>query len=222
MNSNEINEKLTELERLRAQVAQIEGELAAAGPTAQWVPQGFYTTYHILAGMTIGLMAAMVSLTANVIGSVLFDKYPLELIKIYLTFPMGEDALSLGSVGDSKYTGFILAAGCGLYLVTGMFGGVPFHLILSRFFDQSSFAVRFIVATILGLGVWLVNFYGILSWLQPMLIGGNWILDMVPWYVAVFTHLVFGWAMLAFSQWGRFQPPDYSQRGVAATPGTAA
>lgn len=219
MNSNEINEKLTELERLRAQMAQIEGELAAAGPSAQWVPQGFYTTYHILAGMTIGLIAAMVSLTANVIGSVMFDKYPLELIKIYLTFPMGEDALALGTTGDTKYTGFILAAGCGLYLVTGMFGGIPFHMILTRFFDQSSFVVRFVVATILGLGVWVVNFYGILMWLQPTLIGGNWILDMVPWYVAVFTHLVFGWSMLAFSQWGRFQPPDYSQRNVAAKPG---
>jgi len=42
---------------------------------------------------------------------------------------------------------------------------------------------------------------------------------MVPWYVAVFTHLVFGWSMLAFSNWGSFQPPDYSQRNVAAKPG---
>ena len=213
MDSNDINEKLTELEKLRAQVAQLEGELAANAPKSQWVPQEYYTTYHILAGMTIGLIAAMVSLTANVIGSVMFDEYPLQLIRVYLTFPMGADALQITS-------GFALAAGCGLYLATGMFGGIPFHLILSRFFDQSSFAVRFVVATILGLGVWLVNFYGILSWLQPMLIGGNWILEMVPWYVAVFTHVIFGWSMLAFSQWGRFRPPASHTTTVAA-PGTA-
>lgn len=219
MNSNEYNEKQTELERLRAQVSQLEGELSASGPHSQWVPQGYYTTYHVLAGMTLGLLAAMVSLTANIIASAMFDKHPLELIGIYLTFPMGQDALQLIGGETTKYAGFILAAGCGLYLVTGLFGGIPFHLILSRFFDHSSFAVRFVVATVLGLGVWVVNFYGILSWLQPLLIGGNWILEMVPWYVAVFTHLIFGWSMLLFSQWGRFQPPNYDQRraAIAAT-----
>jgi len=45
--------------------------------------------------------------------------------------------------------------------------------------------------------LWGVNFYGILSWLQPALFGGNWIVDpqyLPPW-VAAGTHLVFGLSM---------------------------
>jgi hypothetical protein len=49
-----------------------------------------------------------------------------------------------------------------------------------------------------------------------LLIGGNWIVEQVPWYVAAFTHLVFGWAMLAVDQWGRFVPPSYITERHAA------
>lgn len=208
MDTNEITNKRAELERLRKQIALLEGELAVSGTANDWTPSGYYTTYHVLAGMILGLIAASVSLIANVIGSAMFGKHPLELIRVYLTFPMGETALEMTS-------GFALAAGCCLYLGTGMIGGIPFHMILSRFFDKSDLALRFAVATILGLGVWIVNFYGVLSWLQPMLIGGNWIVDQVPWYVAAFTHLIFGWAMLAVDQWGRFVPPSYSRERSA-------
>jgi len=201
--------KRAELDRLRRQVAQLESDLAVGKGPSDWTPQGYYTTYHILAGMVLGLIAAAVSLIANVIGSAMFGKHPLELIRVYLTFPMGENALEMTS-------GFALAAGCCLYLATGMIGGIPFHMILSRYFDRSALAVRFAVATVLGLGVWIVNFYGVLSWLQPMLIGGNWIVEKVPWYVAAFTHLVFGWTMLAVDQWGRFVPPAYAAERTAA------
>ena len=52
------------------------------------------------------------------------------------------------------------------------------------------------MASGLAIAVWLVNFYGILSWLQPLLFGGNWIVERIPWWVAAATHLVFGWTML--------------------------
>ena len=208
MDANEITKKHAELERLRKRIALLEGELAAAKVPNDWTPSGYYTTYHILAGMVLGLIAASVSLIANVIGAAMFGKHPLELIRVYLTFPIGEPALQMTS-------GFALAAGCCLYPGTGMIGGIPFHMILSRFFDKSGLALRFAVATVLGLGVWIVNFYGVLSWLQPLLIGGNWIVDLVPWHVAAFTHLVFGWAMLAVDQWGRFVPPSYSRERSA-------
>ena len=32
---------------------------------------------------------------------------------------------------------------------------------------------RFVVVSVLALAVWLVNFYGVLSWLQPLLLGGQ-------------------------------------------------
>ena len=191
-----------QLDDLRKQVSRLESELASPTVAPSWQPRGYYTTYHVLAGMVLGLFAAAASLLFNIVGAAMLGEHPLQLIRVYLTFPMGEKALSLDTMQD----GFALAAGCCLYLGTGMIGGIPFHLILSKFFGESSGTKRFVVATVLGLGVWLVNFYGVLSWLQPLLIGGNWIVQKIPLYVAVSTHLVFGWTMLLVDQWGRFVP----------------
>jgi len=203
-------EKLRELRELRQRVTVLEEELVQTGPSPDWPPTVYYTTYHILAGMVLGLVSAGASLLLNVIGAALVGKHPLELIRIYLTFPMGEKALEVTS-------GFALAAGCCLYMGTGMIGGIPFHLILSRFFAGASAGRRFAVATVLGLGVWLINFYGVLYWLQPLLIGGRWIVEKVPVYVAVATHLVFGWTMLLVDQWGSFAPRPGFQQERATT-----
>ena len=56
--------------------------------------------------------------------------------------------------------------------------------------------------------LWLVNFYGLISWLQPLLFGGSWIVDNreLPWWVALATHLVFGWTMAAIYPWGIYHP----------------
>ena len=45
----------------------------------------------------------MVSLLFNVIGAPLAGKSPLELIRVYLTFPLGEKALELDRQGQSAY-----------------------------------------------------------------------------------------------------------------------
>jgi hypothetical protein len=193
----EIDAKQAELQELKNRVAVLEREVLADLPRQSWQPAGYYTTYHVLAGMVLGLMAAAASLLFNIVGAAMVGKHPLELVRVYLTFPMGESALEVNS-------GFALAAGCCLYLATGMIGGIPFHLILSRYFPKASFGKRFAVATLLGLGVWLVNFYGILYWAQPMLIGGRWIVDEIPILVAIATHLVFGWTMLLVDHWGKF------------------
>lgn len=189
-----------ELDRLKQQVATIEGQLATSGRPKEWPPREYYTTYHILAGMMLGLFGASASLLFNIVGAAMVGRHPLELIRVYLTFPLGEKALEVQS-------GFVLAAGCCLYLGTGMIGGIPFHMILSRFFGEASGTKRFVVATALGIGVWIINFYGVLSWLQPLLIGGSWIVDRVPIYVAVSTHVVFAWTLLLVDQWGHFVPP---------------
>lgn len=197
----DLNAKASELEQLRAQVSALESEIAETIQPDAWVPKSYYATYHILAGMVLGLAGAITSLLFNIVGAAMVGKHPLELIRVYLTFPLGEKAMTLDS-------GFALAAGCCLYLGTGMIGGIPFHLILSRYCSRSSLGVRFVVASVLAIGVWLVNFYGVIAWLQPLLIGGSWIIQKIPIYVAVSTHLVFGWTMLAVDQWGRFIPPS--------------
>jgi hypothetical protein len=188
-----------ELERLKAQVAAIEEQMAARAAPPEWPPQGYYTTYHILAGRVLGLFGATASLVFNIIGAAMVGRHPLELIRVYLTFPLGAGALELQS-------GFALAAGCCLYLATGMLLGIPFHLVFSRYLSRSSGTTRFVAATALSLVIWVVNFYGLISWIQPLLIGGAWILERIPIYVAVTTHLVFGWTMLLVEQWGRFVP----------------
>lgn len=196
------------LDDLREEVARLEAQLAPQTMTEpSWPPKTYYATYHLLAGMVLGLIGAASSLLFNIVGAAMVGKHPLELIRVYLTFPLGESALTLDS-------GFALAAGCCLYLGTGMIGGIPFHMVLSRWFDRSPGLVRFLVTTVLAIGVWLINYYGVLAWLQPLLIGGNWIVEQVPVVVAVLTHLVFGWTLLLVDHWGRFVPPPAREGGA--------
>jgi hypothetical protein len=191
--------KQLELEQLKSRVNDLERELGtpATPEGREWPPREFYAAYAVLTGFVLGAAGAATSLLFNVIGSALVDQNPLHLIQVYLTFPLGEPALHMES-------GLALAVGCCLYLLTGMCFGIPFQVVLSRWFDTATLGARFAVVTAMALALWLVNFYALISWLQPVLIGGNWILDNVPWWVAASTHLVFGWTMLAVQPLGRF------------------
>jgi hypothetical protein len=141
-----------------------------------------------------GALAGCVSLLANVIGSVLWpaisgtQQHPLRLIQVYLTFPLGESALELNS-------GILLAIGCLMYLATGMLYGMLFVILLSYFLPHASVWGRLLVCSVLAIAIWGINFYGILAWLQPLLFGGRWVIELLPWWVAALTHLVFGWTI---------------------------
>ena len=181
-------EKLREIGRLLKRVHQLENEIAHDVPHDNWPPP-YYTTYQVMSGCVFGMFGAAVSLIVNVIGSLMFQQHPLQLIRVYLTFPLGETAMTTQS-------DVALAIGCCLYLATGMILGVPFQLMLSRWFGHDKPRTRFLAVTALSLGLWLFNYYVVLSWLQPLLFGGNWIVASVPWWVAALTHLVFGWTIL--------------------------
>lgn len=174
---------------------------------ATWPPSGYYLLWHVVVGMMLGLMAALISLLANVVAAPLFGKHALELIRVYLTFPMGERALHADDA-------VILFTGCLLYLCTGALYGIVFHLVMSSLFSRASVVKRLVVATLIGLVLWVVNYYLILSWLQPLLLGDNWIVRLVPLWVAVLTHLAFAWSMLVGEHWGRFEPPGAGFSGV--------
>ena len=191
--------KLRQLEQLQAQVKEIEAELAQQEGSGHWPPGGYYTAYHVLAGFVLGAFGALASLVFNIVGSLLVGQHPLQLIRVYLTFPIGAEALDTES-------GLALAIGCCLYLGTGMLLGIPFQLVLTRWLPQSPFGKRFAVVTLLALSIWLVNFYGILSWLQPLLFGRAWIVREIPWWIGALTHLVFGWTMLLVQPLGTFVP----------------
>ena len=201
-----------ELEQLRSREREIVLQLSQQQARAGWSPQGYYGTYYALTGSLLGLIAAMVSLLLNVVGSVVAGKESaLELIRVYLTFPLGEKALaltggaqSIGSIGD----GMILAIGCCLYLFTGMLLGVPIYMALAKFTAKSGTVPRLVVGAVIGLGVWAVNFYGILSWLQPLLYEKDFITsgEYLPPWVAAATHVVFGLTIAVMYPLGEFRP----------------
>lgn len=206
-----LDAKRREAAELRARAARIEAELAHTESDRLWPPRQFYGAYYATTGFMLGGIAAMVSLLVNVVGAPIAGKSSLELIRVYLTFPLGEEALRLTSTGTDVYAvgdGVILAIGCCLYIGTGMLLGVPLYYFLARLAGNASLIVRLIVASLLALALWGLMFYGILSWLQPMVCDGNWITDpqvMPPWVAAV-THLVFGWTLAVLYPLGQFTP----------------
>jgi len=216
-----------ELARLRTRVRQLEAELnalegveapreldegsaAASNSHADW-SSGYYAVYQATAGFLLGMFAAALSLLVNVIGAPLAGRHPLELIRVYLTFPLGEQALRLTNAAQNVYAlpdAAVVAIGCCLYLGTGMLLGIPFQLVLGRLGPRSWLIVRLAVASVVSIVIWAILFYGVLSWLQPLLCGGNWITDpaYLPEWVAVGTHLVFGWSMAVLAPWGAYVP----------------
>src|SRR6516225_6805308 len=142
--------KERELEELRARVQVLEAELASVPATGEpnWPPRHFYTTYYVLGGFVLGMFGAATSLLFNIVGSLLIGQHPLQLIRVYLTFPLGDAGLGVSD-------GLTLAIGCCLYLFTGMVLGIPFHVVLSRWFDHSSFGTRLAVASVMALALWM-------------------------------------------------------------------
>ena len=188
------------LAELRERVAELEAELEPSRSTT-WKRSeaGFYPTYYAWSGAVLGMFGAIASLLVNVIGSLAVGQHPLRIIQVYLTFPLGEKALTA-----DLDTGILLAVGCCLYILTGMVLAIPLHLAIARFLPNGTLMQRLIFATVAGLLLWAINFYLILSWLQPLLFGGNWITDaalMPPW-IAALTHLVFAWVVALLYPWG--------------------
>ena len=207
-NTSDLGAKKEELESLRSRIRELETEISSV-PTGDWRQEGFYGTYHAMAGAMLGFFASITSLIFNVIGAPIAGKHPLEIIRVYLTFPLGEKVLGITGQQENLYVigdGVVIACGCCLYIATGMLLGIPIQMFLARFVPNANLFARLIVATIVSLLIWLVNFYVILSWLQPMLFGGDWIVNQeyLPWWVAAATHLVFGWTMALLYPLGQY------------------
>ncbi len=205
--------RLQELETLKARVDKLEAEPTTAAARPGWRATEYYAAYYATAGFLLGSFGAMASLLFNVVVALAVGRNPVELIRVYLTFPLGEKALLLteGSKVYAVNDGVILAFGCCLYLGTGMLLGIPVYMALARFAADGGLLKRLIVAGAVSLLIWLINFYGILSWLQPLLIGGepgNWITNpaYLPWWVAAATHLVFGWTIALLYPLGVYRP----------------
>lgn len=216
MDPSERNTKLAELHDLRLRVRELEQELQESPP--HWQADEFYLAYYATAGFMLGMIAAAASLLFNIVGSLAVGQHWLKLIQVYLTFPLGEQGLQMDGW-------LALTIGCCLYLGTGMILGVPFYVLLHWLTRNGTLANRITVASALAISMWLVHFYGILIWLQPLLFGGNWIVDQIPWIVGMLTHLVYGWTMVAVYPLGRYTPyrrqTDHNEDNVADPAGAA-
>ena len=211
MSDSGLEQRRQALSQLRQEVARLEAEIADGEVSAAWAPQRFYSAFYATTGFVLGGVAAMASLLFNVIGSTVAGEHPLRIIGVYLTFPLGAQALRLTTGTGTGYViddGVILALGCCLYIGTGMVLGVVFHTVISMVSEGRPLIERLMVGTLLGVVVWCVNYYLILVWLQPLLFGGRWITDnsLLPWWVALSTHLVFGWTMALMSPLGAYVP----------------
>ncbi len=208
MSPESLLDRETRLARLREEAARLEVELDAerfGRAAGEWARRGYYLTYYATTGFFLGMVGALVSLVFNIAGASIAGKDPLQLIRVYLTFGLGGKALDPGF--DD---GLALAMGCVLYIATGMLLGIIFQVVLSRSAAGAGLLGRLAWATALAVAIWLVNFYCLLSWIQPLLFGGNWITSTdpvyLPWWVALATHLVFGWTMAVIYPWGEFHP----------------
>ena len=189
-----INQHLEAIRDLETQAA------AAESDASSWPPKDFYLLWHVMVGLTLGGLGAAVSLLANGLAAPLFGKRALELIRVYLTFPNGRP----GAAARRR-----VAAHHRLRALPGDRSPLRHPHppgADSIYFDDASAGKRFAVATGIGLGLWIVNFYLILSWLQPMLLGGNWIVSLIPPWVGAFTHLAFAWTVAAAESFGKFEP----------------
>ncbi len=190
-----------ELATLRQRIDEIESQLSQQAAITKLRPQGVYPAYDVTAGCILGMFGAATSLLLNIVGSLLVRQHPLHLIRVYLTFPMGDQAFDPRVSND-----LLLAVGCCLYLATGMLLGIPFYLIFKKLGQGQKRVKQFLLATVLSLAIWVINFYGILSWLQPLLFGKNWIVRDIPEWVGAGTHVVFGWTIWLASPFVRVAP----------------
>jgi len=201
MTQTDLTSVQRELSDLRQRVEQLEEEAVAAEPISREWTKRYYPSYYATTGFFLGMIGAVTSLVFNIVGSLFVGQHPLQLIRVYLTFGLGERALL-----PELESEVALAIGCCLYIATGMLLGALFQIVLSRFADKGPVSKRIVIASVLALAVWIFNYYLLLSWLQPLLFGGNWIVRLIPWWVAALTHLVFGWTMALIYPLGMYEP----------------
>ena len=218
--TTELESKLQELDNIKAKLEHLENEIAAAQLGPGWRATSYYGAYYATAGSVLGTLGALASLAVNLIGAPLAGKRSLDLMRIYLTFPLGGKALELttrtepGQLPLPHYAindRVIMALGFSLYVATGMILGIPVYIALTKLAAKGGLGKRLIMASVVSLLIWLVLFYGILSWLQPLLVEetpGNWITNnsYLPWWVAAGTHLVFGWTIALLYPLGEYHP----------------
>jgi len=216
MNEQEIQEQI---QAHRRAIEELEARLEQMSTRGRsWIPRGFYTAYHALMGLLLGLFAAWVALAFNVVGALLSGLEPLKLMRVYATFFDGENAL------QSAQGGMMFVVALMLHSATGAVVGAPLHVVYSRYFPNHPLGRRLLNGVWLGIVMWIVNFYLLLSWIQPLVLGWlgvagaheAFILREIPFWVAALTHICFTVTMLVVQPYGTFDARNYGTAAVSS------
>jgi hypothetical protein len=194
-----------EIAAQRARLAELERQLGSVAPaSASWPPRGFYLTFHVVAGLMIGVLGSITSFLFHIVGSLLVNQDPLYVLRVWGTVFLGERALT---TTDLNF--FMLVAV--VHFSIGAVAGAVFHVLVSFFVPDRPLR-QIALGAAYGLAMWVVNFYFVLVWLQPRLVGDAYVLQLMPPWIAALTHLIYGLTLGALQPLGRFQP----YRGAAA------
>ena len=188
---------MRQIEEHRAAILELEARLAERAPT-DWPPTGFYLTYYVVAGILIGILGSLTSFLANVLGSLVVQQDPLRFLRVYGTVFLGARALS---TEDLNF--FMLVAV--VHFSVGAAAGAVFHVLVNWFVPDRPLT-QVVLGGCYGLLLWVVNFYVVILWLQPRLVGEAYVLALMPAWVAALTHLVYGLTLGLLQPLGRFVP----------------
>jgi hypothetical protein len=181
----------------RRAIAELEARLREeTAPT--WPPRGFYLTYYVVSGLLIGILGSLTSFAFHIVGSLIINQDPLHILRVYGTVFLGARALTSDDLNF-----FMLVAV--VHFSVGAAGGAVFHVLVNRYVPPRA-PLQIALGAAYGLLMWVVNFYFVLVWLQPRLVGQPYVLELMPAWIAALTHLIYGVTLGVLEPLGRFEP----------------
>lgn len=188
---------LQEIARHRSAITTLEAQLQAP-VVASWPPVGFYLTFYVVAGIILGILGSVTSFAFHVVGSLLVNQDPLLFLRVYGTFFLGASALT---TDDLNF--FMLVAV--VHFSVGASAGAVFQVFIGRY-GPTRWSAQILLGALYGLLMWVVNFFFVISWLQPLLVGKAYVLELMPMWVAALTHVIYGLTLGVLQPIGRFVP----------------
>lgn len=188
---------LQEIARHRSAITTLEAQLQAP-VVASWPPVGFYLTFYVVAGIILGILGSVTSFAFHVVGSLLVNQDPLLFLRVYGTFFLGASALT---TDDLNF--FMLVAV--VHFSVGASAGAVFQVFIGRY-GPTRWSAQILLGALYGLVMWVVNFFFVISWLQPLLVGKAYVLELMPMWVAALTHVIYGLTLGVLQPIGRFVP----------------
>lgn len=195
----------------RRSIAELEAQIDTGSSekvAAPWPPPGFYLTFYVVVGTILGVLGSLASFLFNVFGSLIVNQDPYRILRVYGTVFLGQDALTTDNLNF-----FMLVAI--VHFSVGAMAGAVFHVALNRYYPNASGMQQIGLGALYGLLMWFVNFYLVLWWLEPALVGRAYVLELMPVWVAVLTHIIYGVTLGALQPLGQFSPYTTAEVEVA-------